>query len=40
MLEAFHEADNVLRQGVQGISDLITANPGYVNLDFRRTLKQ
>jgi len=33
MLEAFHEADNVLRQGVQGISDLITA-PGYVNLDF------
>ncbi len=23
MLEAFHEADNVLRQGVQGISDLI-----------------
>lgn len=33
MLEAFAEADNVLRQGVQGISDLITA-PGYVNLDF------
>lgn len=33
MLEAFKEADNVLRQGVQGISDLITA-PGYVNLDF------
>ena len=33
MLEAFREADNVLRQGVQGISDLIT-NPGYVNLDF------
>lgn len=33
MLEAFHEADNVLRQGVQGISDLITS-PGYVNLDF------
>ncbi|MBM7708150.1 cell division protein FtsZ [Enterococcus lemanii] len=33
MLEAFREADNVLRQGVQGISDLITA-PGYVNLDF------
>ena len=31
--EAFHEADNVLRQGVQGISDLITA-PGIVNLDF------
>lgn len=33
MLEAFSEADNVLRQGVQGISDLITA-PGYINLDF------
>jgi len=33
MLEAFHFADNVLRQGVQGISDLITS-PGYVNLDF------
>ena len=33
MLEAFREADNVLRQGVQGISDLIIA-PGYVNLDF------
>ncbi|WP_311407128.1 cell division protein FtsZ [Liquorilactobacillus uvarum] len=33
MLEAFKEADNVLRQGVQGISDLITS-PGYVNLDF------
>ena len=33
MMEAFNEADNVLRQGVQGISDLITS-PGYVNLDF------
>ena len=33
MLEAFREADNVLRPGVQGISDLIIA-PGYVNLDF------
>lgn len=33
MMEAFREADNVLRQGVQGISDLITS-PGYVNLDF------
>lgn len=33
MLEAFREADNVLRQGVQGISDLIV-NPGYVNVDF------
>ncbi|GAF39017.1 Cell division GTPase [Agrilactobacillus composti DSM 18527 = JCM 14202] len=33
MLEAFHASDNILRQGVQGISDLITA-PGYINLDF------
>lgn len=33
MMEAFQTADNVLRQGVQGISDLITS-PGYVNLDF------
>jgi len=33
MLEAFKEADNVLRQGVQGISDLITT-PGLINLDF------
>jgi cell division protein FtsZ len=33
MLEAFKAADNVLRQGVQGISDLITS-PGVVNLDF------
>ncbi|MCY9807612.1 cell division protein FtsZ [Lentilactobacillus senioris] len=33
MMDAFKEADNVLRQGVQGISDLITS-PGYVNLDF------
>ena len=33
MMEAFKEADNVLRQGVQGISDLITS-PGYINLDF------
>lgn len=33
MMEAFGEADNVLRQGVQGISDLITS-PGFVNLDF------
>ena len=33
ILEAFREADNVLRQGVQGISDIIT-NPGFVNLDF------
>ena len=33
MLEAFREADNVLRQGVQTISDLI-AVPALVNLDF------
>jgi cell division protein FtsZ len=33
MLEAFREADNVLRQGVKGISDLI-AVPGLINLDF------
>lgn len=33
MIEAFHEADNVLRQAVQGISDLI-AVPGLINLDF------
>jgi len=33
MLEAFKEADNVLRQAVQGISDLI-AVPGLINLDF------
>lgn len=33
MLEAFREADNVLRQGVQGISDLI-AKPGLINVDF------
>ena len=33
MLEAFREADNVLRQGIQGISDLISV-PGLINLDF------
>ena len=33
MLDAFREADNVLRQGVQGITDLITI-PGLINLDF------
>ncbi|MCM3267347.1 cell division protein FtsZ [Paenibacillus elgii] len=33
MLEAFLAADNVLRQGVQGVSDLI-AVPGLINLDF------
>ncbi|SES64802.1 cell division protein FtsZ [Natronincola peptidivorans] len=33
MLDAFRIADDVLKQGVQGISDLI-AVPGLVNLDF------
>jgi cell division protein FtsZ len=33
MVEAFRVADDVLRQGVQGISDLITL-PGLINLDF------
>ena len=33
MLDAFRIADDVLRQGVQGICDLIT-NPGLINLDF------
>ncbi|MBF0805975.1 MULTISPECIES: cell division protein FtsZ [unclassified Streptococcus] len=33
LMEALSEADNVLRQGVQGITDLIT-NPGLINLDF------
>lgn len=33
LTEALMEADNVLRQGVQGITDLIT-NPGMINLDF------
>jgi len=33
ILEAFRIADDILRQGVQGISDLI-AVPGLINLDF------
>lgn len=33
LVEAFKVADDVLRQGVQGISDLIT-KPGLINLDF------
>jgi cell division protein FtsZ len=33
ILDAFRIADDVLRQGVQGISDLITV-PGLINLDF------
>ncbi len=33
LLEAFQMADDVLRQGVQGISDIITI-PGMINVDF------
>lgn len=33
IMEAFRIADDILRQGVQGISDLITV-PGLINLDF------
>src|SRR2546429_4107946 len=33
IVEAFPMADDILRQGVQGITDLITV-PGLVNLDF------
>jgi cell division protein FtsZ len=33
VLEAFRKADDILRQGVQGITDLITV-PGLINLDF------
>jgi cell division protein FtsZ len=33
IVEAFRVADDVLRQGVQGISDLVTL-PGLINLDF------
>lgn len=33
MVEAFSKADDVLQQGVQGITDLIS-NPGIINLDF------
>jgi cell division protein FtsZ len=33
VVEAFRHADDILRQGVQGISDLITV-PGLINLDF------
>jgi len=33
VVDAFRQADDVLRQGVQGITDLITV-PGLVNLDF------
>ena len=33
MVDAFQLADDILRQGVQGITDLITM-PGLINLDF------
>ncbi|MEQ9093128.1 MAG: cell division protein FtsZ, partial [Miltoncostaeaceae bacterium] len=41
ILDAFKMADDVLRQGVQGITDLITV-PGIINLDFAdvRTIMQ
>jgi cell division protein FtsZ len=34
LIESFKIADDVLRQGVQGIAGLIT-DPGYINLDFQ-----
>src|SRR3712207_9048084 len=41
MMEAFKMADDILRKGVQGITDLITV-PGLINLDFAdvRTIMQ
>ena len=33
VVEAFQHADDILRQGVQGVTDLITV-PGLINLDF------
>ncbi len=41
IIEAFRYADDILRQGVQGITDLITV-PGIINLDFAdvRTIMQ
>src|SRR4051812_33749513 len=41
ILDAFRAADDILRQGVQGITDLITI-PGLINLDFAdvRTIMQ
>ncbi len=38
LVDAFKMADDVLRQGVQGISDLISG-PGYINLDFADVVK-
>ena len=33
MVQAFREADGILKKGVQGITDLITI-PGFINIDF------
>ena len=38
LADAFHQADDVLRQGIQGISDVITV-PGEINLDFNDVKK-
>ena len=38
VVDAFHKADDVLRQGIQGISDVITM-PGQINLDFNDVKK-
>ena len=38
MAQAFREADSVLRQGIRGISELIT-RPGMINLDFNDVKK-
>ncbi len=38
LVDAFKMADDVLRQGVQGISDLISTS-GYINLDFADVVK-
>jgi cell division protein FtsZ len=38
MAQAFREADGVLRQGIRGISELIT-RPGMINLDFNDVKK-
>ena len=38
VVDAFHKADDVLRHGIQGISDVITM-PGQINLDFNDVKK-
>ena len=38
VVDAFRKADEVLRQGIQGISDVITV-PGQINLDFNDVKK-